>query len=42
MPDITARPDSNRLHATTNSLQSVTSDRVGCENPNFWYDLVTE
>ena len=37
MPDITARPDSNRLHATTNSLQSVTSGRVGCENPNFWY-----
>ena len=42
MPDITARPDSNRLHVATNLLQCVTSGPVGCENPNFWCYLITE
>ena len=35
MPEITARPDSNRLHATINLLECVIPGWVGCENPVF-------
>ena len=42
MSDITARPGSKRLDVTPNFPQCVTPGRVGCENPNFWFYLITE
>ena len=42
MPGITARPDSNRLHVTTNLLQCAKHRQKGCGNPNFLCDLITE
>ena len=42
MSDITARPNSKRLHVTANFLQCVTPGWVDCENLNFWCYLITE
>ena len=42
MPDITATPDSNRLHVATNLLQSLHLGEWAAKIQIFWCFLITE